>query len=404
MIAPVTDAVPPLGLARYRALFATPFVRRLVLSGLLARLPIGMVPLALLLLVRESGGSYAAAGLVSGAYFVAAGIGAPVAGRLLDRRGHARVLLPRAVIFPGLLAGVCALALADVPLWAVGACAAAAGALLPPVGSSLRSLWPRLFGDAELRAAAYALEASLQEIFFVVGPLLVALLTAAASPVAAIAVAAAAGGVGTAVVALTEPVRAWRPEEERHSSLLGALDSPGVRTIVLLAGCLGLGFGGTEVGMPAFAEDHGGAELGSIPLACFAAGSLVGGLVAGALLTGSALRLLRLGTALLAVGLALPLLGWSLSSMAVLAFVAGLPIAPAVMAAYGLIDAVARRGTAAEAFAWISTAVSIGVAAGTAVGGALVDAHGVRAAFGLGIGAACLAALLAAGGPGLREA
>jgi MFS family permease len=403
MIGPVTDAVPPLGLARYRALFATPFVRRLVLSGLLARLPIGMVPLALLLLVRERGGSYAAAGLVSGAYFVAAGIGAPVAGRLLDRRGHTRILLPRAVIFPGLLAGACALALADAPLWAIGACAAAAGALLPPVGSSLRSLWPRLFGGAELRAAAYALEASLQEIFFVVGPLLVALLTAAASPVAAIAVAAAAGGIGTAIVALTEPVRAWRPEEERHSSLLGALDSAGVRTIVLLAGCLGLGFGGTEVGMPAFAEDHGGAELGSIPLACFAGGSLVGGLVAGALGTGSALRLLRLGTALLAVGLALPLLGWSLSSMAVLAFVAGLPIAPAVMAAYGLVDAVARRGTAAEAFAWISTAVSIGVAAGTAVGGALVDAYGVRAAFGLGIGAACLAALLAAGGPGLQE-
>ena len=404
MIVPVTEAVPLLGLARYRALFQVPHVRRLVLSGLLARLPVGMVGLALLLLVREKGGSYGAAGAVSGAYFVATAVGAPVAGRLVDRRGQARILLRRAAIFPALLGGVCALALLDAPLGAIAICAAAAGALMPPVGASLRSLWPRLFADAERRSAAYALEASLQEIFFVVGPLLVALLTAAASPVLALAVAALAGGIGTTLVARSEPVRAWLPEDERHAaSVLGALESPGVRTIIMLSACLGLGFGGTEVGMPAFAEDHGGAELGSIPLALFAGGSLVGGLIAGARATGHPLRLLRISTFLLAAGLALPLLAGSLPAMTALAFLAGLPIAPAVMAAYGLIDSVARRGTAAEAFAWISTAVSIGLAAGTAAGGILIDAFGVRASFTFGCAAVLAGAFLVAIGPGLEE-
>ena len=217
MIDLVTEAVPPLGLARYRALFDVPHVRRLVLSGLLARLPLGMIGLALLLLVRENGGSYAAAGLVSGCYFIATAIGAPIAGRLVDTRGQARILLRRAVIFPALLGRACACSrLLDAPLALIGASAAAAGALMPPVGSSLRALWPRMFSDGELRAAAYALEASLQEITFIAGPLLVALLTAAASPVLALGVAAAAGGIGTALIALAEPVRAWRPEEERH--------------------------------------------------------------------------------------------------------------------------------------------------------------------------------------------
>ena len=135
MIDLVTEAVPPLGLARYGALFRVPHVRRLVLSGMLARLPMGMIGLALLLLVRESGGSYAAAGLVSGGYFVATAIGAPIAGRRVDRRGQARILFARGVIFPALLAGVCALALFDAPLALVGAAAAAAGALLPPIGA-----------------------------------------------------------------------------------------------------------------------------------------------------------------------------------------------------------------------------------------------------------------------------
>ena len=404
MIGPVTEAVPPPGLARYRALFHVPHVRRLVLCGLLARLPMGMVGLALLLLVRESGGSYGAAGSVSGAYFVATAVGAPVAGRLVDRRGQTRILLRRAVAFPALLAGAGALALLDAPLALIGACAAAAGAVMPPVGSSLRALWPRLFAGADMRAAAYALEASLQEITFVVGPLVVALLTAAVSPVLALGVAAAAGGAGTAAIALAPPVRAWRPEDDRHAvSILGALDSSGVRTLVGLAACLGLSFGATEVGFPAFAEGHGGAELGSIPLALFAAGSLVGGLVAGARATVPPVRLLRLSTVLLVGGVALPLLGWSLPSMALLAFLAGVPIAPVVMAAYGLVDSVARRGTAAEAFAWISTAVFIGFSAGVAVGGTLVDAAGVRASFGLAVVAVGIGAILVALGPGLDE-
>jgi MFS family permease len=404
MIDLVTEAVPPLGLARYGALFRVPHVRRLVLSGMLARLPAGMIGLALLLLVRENGGSYAAAGAVSGAYFVATAIGAPISGRLVDRRGQARILLLRAVIFPALLVGVCVLALLDAPLALIGAAAAAAGGLMPPVGASLRSLWPRMFADAELRAAAYALEASLQEITFIVGPLVVALLTAAASPVLALGVAAVAGGVGTLLIALAEPVRAWRPEEERQAaSILGALESKGVLTIIGLSGCLGLGFGGTEVGFPAFAELHGGAALGSIPLSLFAGGSLVGGLVAGARVTMPPLRLLRVSAVLLSFGLALPLLGWSLPSMAVLAFVAGLAIAPVVMSAYGLVDAVAARGTAAEAFSWITTAVFAGFSVGMALGGTLIDAYGAKSSFVLGASAAALGAALVAIGPGLDD-
>jgi hypothetical protein len=298
---------------------------------------------------------------------------------------------------------VCALALLDGPFVLIGAAAAAAGALMPPVGSSLRALWPRLFSDAELRAAAYALEASLQEISFIVGPLLVALLAAAVSPVLALGVAAAASAVGTTLIAIAEPVRAWRPDERHAASVLGALESRGVVTIVTLSACLGLGFGATEVGFPAFAEGHGGAELGSIPLSLFAAGSLVGGLIAGARVTMPPLRLLRLSALLLALGLALPLLGWSLPSMSVLAFLAGLPIAPVVMSAYGLIDAVAKRGTAAEAFAWITTAVFAGFSVGMALGGTLIDEVGVKASFGLGTAAVSLGALLVALGPGLEE-
>ena len=399
----MSEAVAAQGLERYRALLRVPHARRLFLWALLARLPMGMVPLGLVLLVRDSGGSYGAAGAVVGAHLVAGAVGAPVAGRLVDLRGHAHVLRPRAVLFPLALLVLCALALADAPILSFAACAVAAGALMPPVGASLRSLWPRLLGDPSLRAAAYALEASLQEVFFVVGPLLVAVVAGLVSPVAALALAAVAGAAGTAGFTSMEPVRQAGPGAEGVRSFLGALESGGVRTIVLIAVCCGVAFGGVEVGIPAFAEQHGGRELAGIPLALFAAGSLVGGLVAGARTTGSQRRLLRLAAAALVVGLALPLLAESLTALSVLMFAAGLPIAPVFTAAYALIDSVARPGTATEAFAWITTAIGSGFAAGTSAGGALVDSQGVRASFALGCAGAALATLLALGGPGLED-
>lgn len=150
-------------------------------------------------------------------------------------------------------------------------------------------------------------------------------------------------------------------------------------------------------------ETHGGAELGGIPLALFAGGSLVGGLVAGARSTSHPLRLLRLAAVFLVVALVPPLLAGSLAVLAVLVFLAGLPIAPGFAASYSLIDAAARRGTAAEAFAWIGTAISTGIAAGTALGGLLVDAVSVRAGFGLGLCGAGLAVIFAAAGRGLGD-
>ena len=116
MIDLVTEVVPPLGLARYRALFQVPHVRRLVLSGLLARLPMGMVGLALLLLVRERrrqlrGGRR--------------GLGRVLRGdrdRSADRRPAGRPARPGAdpppsgADLPCPPGGVCALALLDAPL------------------------------------------------------------------------------------------------------------------------------------------------------------------------------------------------------------------------------------------------------------------------------------------------
>ena len=351
-----------------------------------------MTSLALLFLVRGEGESYGAAGLVVAVYAVALGIGAPIGGRQVDRYGPTVVLQIRVVLFVVFLAAVIVLAVAGAGIAAIAVAAALAGLSMPPLSSTVRIVWPRLARD-ELRSTAYALEAALQEVHFVGGPLVAAAL-AAIEPVAALAGAGVASLIGTTMVARLPPVRETPPSRAVGAGLLGALGSAGVRTVVSYATIVGFAFGAVELAMPALAEEHGARELGGVALACFAAGSLVGGLLAGLRPGRSDLRRFIAGAFVLSGAMLTLQLAVSIPTLCLLAFVAGLPIAPTIGALYTLIDRTARTGTVAEAFAWFGTAVSVGIAAGSAVGGALVDERGVRWSFGLGAMVALVGAVL----------
>jgi predicted MFS family arabinose efflux permease len=60
--------------------------------------------------------------------------------------------------------------------------------------------------------------------------------------------------------------------------------------------------------------------------------------------------------------------------MALLAILAGLPIAPLIASRNQLVDRVSLPGTATEAFTWPLTALVAGVSLGAAAGGAVVEA------------------------------
>jgi MFS family permease len=371
------------GIARYRALFANPYAASLLAWSIVARLPNGMAALALVLLVRETGAGYGEAGLVAAAYSIAVAVGAPYGGRQVDRRGAARVLWVRMILYSTLFGLVALLGAVQAPIGVIALVAAAAGLTLAPVSSVLRSIWPAVAG-VDGAKTAYALDAALQEVIFVGGPLIVALL-ATIDPVAAVAGAAVLAAVGTLAFVRLPPVRRAGPAEEQHRSRLGALSAVGVRTIALLSLFLGLGFGAVEIAVPAFAEAEGNRAFAGIALAGFSAGSLVGGLVAGLRPSSDERRRIILGTYVLACLMLLPLAAQSVATMTVLLFLAGLPIAPVVAGLYGQIGRVAAAGSVAEAFSWFGTSVSVGIAGGSVAGGWLIDTRGWEAAVLLGV-------------------
>lgn len=369
-------------------------------ASVIGRLPLGMTGLAILLLVRESSGSYAAAGLVSAAYAVGFAAISPARARNADRRGPIPILLLMGVLHPLALGALVLLTDRGIGAGLLALSAVLAGATVPPLSAVVRAMWHGLVPASAL-TTAYAMESVVVELCFVGGPLLVAGLTAWSGPSAAVLAAAVLTLVGTVCFVVTPALRAVTPALETPQHLLGPLVAAPVRGLLVGVCAVGAGFGAIEVALPAFVEEAGRRPgLAGVLLAVWSVGSIVGGLAYGAaaLPTPHRRQLPRLA-ALLGVGTVLPLVvadlvpaGLALMGLALLGY--GLAIAPFFTCNSVLLGAAAPPGTVTEAFAWNSSMIFGGAALGTAAAGLLVERAGVPAAFAVAA-AAGLVALLA---------
>jgi MFS family permease len=381
---------------RYAELLRVTHVAALVASTLLARLPIGINALAIVLFLRHETGSFAVAGGVAGGLAAGAGAGAPVIGRLVDRLG-ARVLLPLAVTHAVVLGLLVAGGQSGAPTVALVLAGLVAGASVPPTSSVQRTLWPLLLGErVELRQAAFALDSVGIEVLFITGPLLTGVIAAVASPEAALGVSAAAVLAGT-IAFLAQPIvrEAVRGSGATKRDLAGALRSAGVRTIVLTSIPPGIGLGMCEVALPAFSYEQGAAQRAGLLLAIWSAGSAVGGLLYGAMHRPD-LQRVHIAVALLLPLTLIPLaVAPSLIAMGLLVIPAGLFIAPLLATRNEMIGWVAPSDARTEAYTWPQTAFVGGIAIGSALAGGIVEASGSSPAFLVAAAVAALGAVLA---------
>jgi MFS family permease len=350
----------------YLTVWRLPSAPVLLLAGFAGRLPSAMVPLALLLVVQQQTGSYAVAGLASAALGIAMAVVAPMLGRLADRRGPRRVLLTAILL-----------------------ASAATGASTPLVSGTVRALWSRV--DPGVRGTAYALDATANELVFVVGPTLVAVLSVVAGAAAAVAVAGALGVAGTLGIATSPALRGWRPAPEVRTRLLGTVLAPGMPRLLASDFAVMTGFGALEVAIPAFATAAGRPGLSGVLLAVWSLGSVGGGLWFGArVLSVSLPRQYRWGLLGVTIGLVPLAVVSSPWVLAALLFLGGTAIAPTLTVQNNLVGEIAPAHATTEAFTWLSTVAFGASAVGAAVAGALIDSS-----FGLPGALACSAVLAA---------
>jgi len=371
-------------LADYRAALSTPGALPPVIGALLARLPIAMLGLSLLLYVQRETGSFAIAGLIAAGTLIGVASGSVVQGRVMDRCGPTVPLLIAAGVFGVAVTAAVVSIEAHAPTAVMVALAFGIGASQPSVGSASRALWTRLIPPGSTRQAAYAYEAISMEVFFILGPALAGLIIAAPWPGTGVVTGAGAMLIGVIVFALAPAVRSQSKAERepRSGDLLGALASPGMRTVALAAMGFGVSIGFVEVAVPAAATKAGHAPLGGAMLAMWSLSSVIFG-VFYAMRPWPRPMHLRLpvllgGFAILVAPLAIPS---GLGGLAVLLLLGGLLITPQATAHSAAIELVAPRGTVTEAFGWVITSVTLGLALGQSASGWLVEHVGIRSSF-----------------------
>lgn len=366
-------------LSAYRGCLGRPHVKLLFSANLVGRLPNGMAPLGIVLLLRSHGAGFGRIGVATAVFGLFAAVGGPLLGRVVDRFGQLRVLAGSAT------ASACGFVLLvatggrDLGATLVAVCVA--GLFSPPLEPCLRAIWPSVLDDGKDLATAYALDASLQEVVFVAGPLLVVLIDALTGASGALIVTAAVMLAGTAVYVLPAPVRHWRAEA-RSPHWAGALRSGVLRRLLLAMVAVGVGLGALNIDAVAYQEHVHRAGLSGVVLGANAAGALVGGLYYGARTwrTGN-MTLLVFALGGLSLGyLSLVTLAGPVATM-VLAFVAGLFLSPVLACCFAIIGESALPGTTTEAFAWMIAAVGIGNAAGSSAAGEVTQALGLRLSF-----------------------
>ena len=372
--------------ATYRQLLRAPSVMWLLGTSVLGRANQGITGLALLLLVTQHS-TYAVAGAVSAAYMVGGCVAGPVLSRLADSRGRRKVLAVTSVLFAIAMCTLALMPIRPVPLAGV---ALLAGLCVPPVTASIRAVLPALVPVAQ-RRSVFALESTVQELIFVLGPPVTAGLAAISGPRLAVASAGVLALLGTLGFVRDRNADAGREDGPR---LAGGrvLRSPGIPGVIGAGTAMVAAFAAETVGVVALVSGRHASSGSAFTLACISIGSLCGGLIYGSRAKHRAE--LRHMLTLVAFGLAVVLLAPNRWVLTLLLFCWGLTIAPALSRLFERLSSLAPAGASTEAFGWMGSGLTAGNAMGSALGGVLVTADGGRAALGAAVALILVAALV----------
>jgi MFS family permease len=368
-------------LQRYRSLFRTPGSAAFCAASFVARMPLAMYALGIVLVISARDGKYGFAGVLSACYVFGNAVGIPILSILIDRYGQRRVLLPAGAVHLASGIGFAIMLKTDVPNWVLVPPAVVFGVSYLPFGSLVRARWSNLLDGRPELSTALSVESVLDEVIFVIGPLIATVLATQADPVLVIylgVLLVTVGGVRLASLHATEP-----PAHPRgDTGHVSALRSQGMVQLTIASVAMGAVFASAEVSMVAFCGQHHHRALSGTVLAAIAVGSAASGLVYGAIGWQTSVlhrfRMQSIGFALLPI---LLLAATNVPVLAICAFVFGLGVAPALITMFGLVQQIVPARALTEGLSWIGTGLNVGYGAGAALVGGIADAQGARAAF-----------------------
>lgn len=379
-------------LSSYRDLFRTPGAWQFSGATFLARLPIAVVMLGIVLYVSGTTGSYAQAGATAAVFQMCAASGSIFTSRVIDKRGQ-RLTLPALACLNSLGLIIFLLNKDRLTLQIMGI--ALAGFSQPALGAVVRARWVYvLASQPEKKHTAFAWESIIEELMFTVGPIFTAVLAVQVGLEFPIVVAIPFMLTGSILLSLqhkTEP-----PIHKSDLPKVKIFSHADMWRMPVIAACFGWLFGSYEVSTVAFVSEAGRPEMTGFILGTWAACSGLGGLWFGHRAWKYTLqRQLVVCAAVATLALIPAVFARSIPALFVATMFAGVALAPTLITTYSLTEQLIPGNMLTEALTWTNSGMILGYAAGTAVSGVVIDSLGTSVSYLLPAAGSLVAALLA---------
>ena len=402
------------GLSPYARLFRIPGVKAFCLSAALARLPMSMMSLGIVLALNHLYDNWTIAGMMSAVYVFAVAVVTPLYARLFDRFGQRRVGCLTLTVQVGVMLLFAFGALLRVPIAVLFVLAVMMGFTQFSFGALVRTRWAYALrgvdGAEPLLNAAYALEAAIDEIVFILGPILAAWLATSVHPVSQLFVPTVACALGGGVFfrlkstqppAMVERVDVGRGRESmmgegerldrsnRFSLRLLRAGGPRPKSALLYGGVLpvlavfvvfNMSFTAFDVSITAAIKAMGLECFLGVQLAMFAVGSCIGAVIFGSRrFRGSHWGHMVLFLCALSVGyVGFRLAMDDLLLLGALEVATGLFVSPLFTTGNLVVKDIVPAESLTEGLSWVSTAGTVGASLGSLVAGIVLDHAGAQ--------------------------
>lgn len=386
----------------YLDILTIPGALKFSAAGLLARSGGAMMGIGQVLMVSALYGSYELAGALAAANGVAWALGTAVLSNLVDRYGQRRVMMPAVLVSSATLALVVVFAVLQWPVWTLFVPAIISGATGGAPGALVRARWNHVADTPQQLHTAFSLESTLDEITFVVGPVLATALSVGVHPAAGLVLPVVFSLLGAYLFysqRTTEPPILGRPSTGAGRTSLWSrliLLAPGVGPVIAVNLLIGAVFGSIDITVVAAATSWDARPAAGVVLAVFSLASAAAGFYYGARHWASPLpaRFLVLVAALLVASVGL-LVANSLVVLTLTGMLVGITVAPTLINGNSLIGRLAPAERLTEGLAWMGTGIGIGAALGSSVAGKAIDGSGYQSGFVVVVACAGIAAVIA---------
>ncbi|GGJ14339.1 MFS transporter [Paenarthrobacter histidinolovorans] len=404
--------------ALYKEMLSIRPVRRLLIVGMVARIPHSAAGVLLTLhIVLTLGQGYAAAGAAAAVMTIGIALGAPWRGRRVDTVGLRKALIPSVVsetVIWSIVPHVSYQWL--LPLVFIG------GLFTLPIFSVVRQSLGVMV-DGEQRRSAFALDSIATELVFMIGPAVGAVVaTSGYSALGLTAVGISVSVAGLFLMWFNPPTRseaACTPEEsaDRESADLAAAEAAmvasapahvqeaasemasatsrtaglrsrvarnftwftvSVAALFAVAAGSGMVLSGSDVSIVGLLERGGHQNEIGIVFFFWCAASVVGGLIYGSMKRSISPMLLLLGMAALTIPMGFAQDTWTLAFLSLLP---GLLCAPVLSASSEKVADLVEEDRRGEAMGWYGSALTAGVALGAPLAGVFIDTVGPSGGF-----------------------